>query len=51
MPMNISMKLDKSVVQRRLDLMAAEGIVSNFSVLIQLSASISLFRLLFQMHM
>ena len=24
-----SMKLDKSVVQRRLDLMAAEGIVSN----------------------
>jgi NADPH-dependent glutamate synthase beta subunit-like oxidoreductase len=27
-----SMKLDKTVVQRRLDLMAAEGIVSTFLV-------------------
>jgi hypothetical protein len=44
------MKLDKSVVQRRLDLMGAEGIVSDCSCYISWHLMLW-FRLLFQMPM
>jgi hypothetical protein len=48
------MKLDKSIVQRRLDLMQAEGIVSTcFNLLqrVEFDCDISFSRHLFQMHM